>query len=225
MAYIDPITVSPGDIGNAAEWNTYIRDNFKALSRDAAQTRHIGASPFECWYVLGEQPGVAGGGGIYSAVNLSNDSLFAIPFVSPRAATIDRLAFWVTLAGGSTSLARVGIYDSTSATNIYPNALVVDAGEQNCQSTGLKSANVDVTLEPDRLYWAVYLEGGTSGTHQIYRSTRFLDVLGIVTTTNPSSAATNLFIAQAYGALPSTFPASAAKSATDSAQILARYSA
>jgi hypothetical protein len=30
MAYTDPITVSPGDTGHAADWNTYIRDNFRS---------------------------------------------------------------------------------------------------------------------------------------------------------------------------------------------------
>jgi hypothetical protein len=33
MAYTDPITVSIGDVGHAADWNTYIRDNFRALLR------------------------------------------------------------------------------------------------------------------------------------------------------------------------------------------------
>ena len=30
MAYTDPITVNVGDTGHAADWNTYIRDNFRA---------------------------------------------------------------------------------------------------------------------------------------------------------------------------------------------------
>jgi len=30
VAYTDPITISPGDTGHAADWNTYIRDNLRA---------------------------------------------------------------------------------------------------------------------------------------------------------------------------------------------------
>jgi len=30
MGYTDPITLAPGDTGHAADWNTYIRDNFRS---------------------------------------------------------------------------------------------------------------------------------------------------------------------------------------------------
>jgi hypothetical protein len=30
MGYTDPITVNIGDVGHAADWNTYIRDNFRS---------------------------------------------------------------------------------------------------------------------------------------------------------------------------------------------------
>jgi hypothetical protein len=68
MAYTDPITVSIGDVGHAADWNTYIRDNFRSsmhllayksadestntdttLSNDSALFFAMGAN--DIWYV------------------------------------------------------------------------------------------------------------------------------------------------------------------------------
>jgi hypothetical protein len=222
MAYIDPITVSPGDIGNAAEWNSYIRDNFQSLGRDGDYIRHIGSTPFECWYPLGYS--LAEEVTTHTAVSLSSNALLAYPVVSPRSVSIDRLAFNVIGAGGSTSLARVGIYQATSATNVYPSALIVDGGEQSCTGTGLKSTNVSVTLEPDILYWACYLEGGTSATHTVARRTKTANILGLMTSTSQDDA-TGLSVAQTYGALPSTFPAGATLQNGGGPMVIVRYSA
>ncbi len=37
MAYIDPITITPGQLALATHWNTYIRDNFRALRGGAVR--------------------------------------------------------------------------------------------------------------------------------------------------------------------------------------------
>ena len=221
MGYTDPSTETVGGVAVAAIWNTYVRDNFKSLDRGASEIRHIGATPFEVWYPLGMN-WYDGAGGTFTAVTLSIGTLYTVPFVSPRGATLDRLAFEVTTGGSAGSVARAGIYAATSATNIYPSALVVDGGEFVTTSTGVKAATISVTLEPDILYWAVYLCGVSAPA--IRRTVRFLTVLGVPSTIGANSR--NLLSpAQSYGALPSTYPAGATPQTADGPLVVARYSA
>jgi hypothetical protein len=203
VAYTDPITISPGDTGHAADWNTYVRDNFTSLGRDAADIKQIGTTPWERWYALGQvataQPGTYG---------TIVDRLLATPFVSPRGGTIDRLGFEVTTGGSAGSKLRVGIYKSTSPTNIYPDALVVDGGEYDTTTTGVKATTVSVALEPDVVYWACFIGGTAFPTVRALPDTAFLSnaILGFPSTIGGNRVMA-IYDSRAYGALPATFMA------------------
>lgn len=149
--------------------------------------------------------------------------MYAVPFVGPgRGGTINQIAFQVTtlLAGNG----RVGIYDATSDSNIYPNALIVDGGGVSTATTGFKTAAVSVALTPGKLYWAVYL-GDAAPTLRVLNTGAGNGILG-VDTTLVSTPNRGISVAQAYGALPGTFTAGAVTESTSVVPIVyAKYSA
>lgn len=83
----------------------------------------------------------------------ADGNIVACPFTMPGC-TIDRLATIVNNAGMAGEKMRLGIYDSGS--DLLPDALVVDSGEIDADSTGPKeSGAISATLESGSLYWAV----------------------------------------------------------------------
>ncbi len=80
--------------------------------------------------------------------------IYALPLVSPRGGTVDLLSVEVTTAMMGQAI-RLGIYQATSDTDLTPGALVVDAGTVPANATGVKAKPVNVSLEPDRLYYLV----------------------------------------------------------------------
>lgn len=149
--------------------------------------------------------------------------MYATPFVAPgRGGTINQLAFQVTtlLAGNG----RVGIYDSTSDSNIYPNNMIVDGGGVSTGTTGFKTAAVSVNLTPGKLYWAVYL-GDAAPTLRVVNTGGGNGILG-VDTSLVSTPNRGISVAQTYGALPSTFTAGAVTESTSVVPcVYAKYSA
>jgi hypothetical protein len=135
------------------------------------------------------------------------DRLYAAPFICPKAITLDQLIIRVTVAGSATANARLGIYESTSETNLYPGARVVDGGEVDCSSTGVKTATISTSLTAGKLYFlCVLFEEAFSilGTDGV----GIPGVLGYDENPNVGDQATVCIRAtQAYGALPATFPA------------------
>ncbi|MGH2374564.1 MAG: hypothetical protein ACRDIC_14005 [bacterium] len=149
MPWTNPKTWSVGELVTAANMNTHVRDNELALGRDVYGVRNVGTAGGlgERWYVAGP---VATSGETPSGTSFAIGRLHTLPLLSPRGGTLDRIAFNVTTAIAS-GLARVGIYQATSATNLYPDALIVDGGEFSTATTGIKSATINVTLAPDLL--------------------------------------------------------------------------
>jgi hypothetical protein len=154
-------------------------------------------------------------------------TLIAIPFIVGFRATLDQLNFNVTVAGGAGSVARVGIYRSTSRVNVYPSSLVVDAGQVDTNAIGYKANAAVATLRPG-LYWAAYLAGVAAPTVHIVANSaanpHASPLLGW-TAANPPVANGSLRVAQAYGALPDPFPAGAALNSGPSTAIFGRFSA
>jgi len=159
----------------------------------------------------------AGGWDIYFVPGLSNTAicstavvsgvrLYGIPFVSPfRGGRISALAISVTATGQN---ARLGIYKATSEINMYPGALVASAAEIDCTPGGVLEGAVDFTFEPSTLYYAAYL-GSAVITNRIAASSgsNVVPTLGTI-----NMGANNYgccYVAQAYGALPATFPGGA----------------
>jgi len=219
MVWTAPRTWTVGEIVTAALLNTHLRDNLNSLGRDVAQIVHIGTTPFERWYAASMHLWTTGDS--ISSLSTTLNQLYAIPFITPRGATIDRIGFNVASGGTAGSKGRVGLYRATSQSNMYPGSLVLDGGEKDTTTTGVKSTTVSQVLEADVLYWAVLLAG--TAAFSVSTHTVGLPILGLPSSLNV--AADFLTVAQTYGALPATFPASASISAGTKPIIAVRYSA
>lgn len=160
---------------------------------------------------------------------LSVDSLGAYPFVVGRGGRISRIAFEVTVGGTAGSVARVGIYKPTSKTNIYPGELVVDGGEHDTTSAGVKITGFDFGLHEvleAGLYWFAGLVGVAVPTLRVLLPVGVNSILGVPPTFG-AAPYDRLIVDRAYGALPETFPAGATPYTVATAQALlvaVRYS-
>jgi hypothetical protein len=134
--------------------------------------------------------------------------LRAIPFLATRGGTLDRIAFQVTTLISS-GVARAGIYQATSATNLYPNNLIVDGGEFVTSTTGLKAATINQALTANTLYYLVFLAGTAASTIRCLALAGCAVVLGLDNALG-TTPAVGISVSQAYGALPGTFPAGGA---------------
>lgn len=134
------------------------------------------------------------------------DQIMAVPFfVGANDLNVDRMAFRVTAGGAAGSVARVGIYNSTSESNMRPSSLVVDAGEVDTTVIAVHISTVSVVLSANTLYWFALLCGVASPTVKTLNE----DSVHVIAydDTFPTEAWTSLGKAQAYGALPDPFTA------------------
>ena len=131
------------------------------------------------------------------------NQLYAIPFFAGPGGVLSEVAAYVTAAGAAGSVLRVGVYRATSRTDLYPGPLVCDAGEFAGDSTGLKNGTVSAVMTPGLQHYVVFIAGVSAPT---VRAASFstLNGVNLSSTLVPGSGWTK---AQAYGALPSTFPA------------------
>lgn len=162
-----------------------------------------GTSPLDIMYQPFVQVGslTAGAQGI--------NTLRAIPFVIASGKVADSLYFEVTSGGTSGAKGRVGIYAATSETNIYPNQLIVDSGEFDTTSTGIKTASISVNLKSNTLYWLCSLFGTASCSARLTNNVSIAQILGFPSTLG-SGPRTGLSVSLTYAALPSTFTSGAA---------------
>jgi hypothetical protein len=120
-----------------------VADNYNILDTVAQQVfsyRQRGVTPIELWY-----PGVLIAEETFASGAITNDVLFAQPFHSVIAGTLDRIACRVTTAA-ATGKIRLGIYNNTSPRVLYPTSLVLDSGELLASTIGIKSANLTAVL-------------------------------------------------------------------------------
>jgi hypothetical protein len=114
-------------------------------------------APFERWYV----------GGLANCTALTTGTvvsgiLYAFPFIAPRGGTLDRLGIFLQTPIAASS-GRIGIYDTTSTTNLVPNNLVVDGGILATTGTsGARTATISTVLSPDTIYWLVYTSSNST---------------------------------------------------------------
>jgi hypothetical protein len=94
------------------------------------------------------------------------DRLRAQLFVVPRDITIDRLAVHcVTLEANAD--ARLGIY--SNGTNMYPGALLLDAGAVDLDTTGVKPVTIDPALSvPKGVYWLAIATNSPGNVGKLY---------------------------------------------------------
>ncbi len=165
---------------------------------DISRYRRVGATA-DRWYTI---PNLA----IAVKLQLAN-KLIAMPIVVPVNITLDNIAIKVTtLAAGN---ARLGIYNDDG--NMYPNALVLDAGTVDTSTTGVKTISINQALTGNNLYWLVVVFNATP-TVNGFSSGSGLPGLGndntlpLPTTDTPAIGWVADF---AYDVLPATFPAGA----------------
>jgi hypothetical protein len=197
-----------GEVVTAAVMNTHIRDNLNALAVSlppGAKTVGTSGGFGETWH-----PNLVAVGTSTStqSVALTSSQIYASPLMIPRG-TLDRMSFSVTIS--ATATARQGIYEAVSATDPYPGALIVDSGDVNLSSTGLKTTTINVVIEPTKMYWIVLQTGATGASITGWIGPGFISPFGTL-----AVAAWDTFnfqshvafrMARSYAALPSTFPA------------------
>lgn len=176
---------------------------------DLSYYRQVGTSPLESWHPAGITPVTT----VASYGNLGNGTLWAMPYLESRGGTIDRLAFLLsTTAPGY--YVRLGIYEATSATNLYPGDLLLDSGAIELTPSGVLAWSGTQALANNTLYWLTMLANSSSatfGNHSTTSAQVTAPVLGVDSTLNVATKPC-LSVAQAYGALPDPFPSSAARS-------------
>ncbi len=148
------------------------------------------------------------GGTITTQSVASANSLRAFPFFVPKATSFDRIAIRVTTAGtGTTPRARIGVY--TDNGNIYPGQLILDAGEVDVSSTGLKELTINLKLKAGKLYWLAFVGQDTASLAlaAIPTTDSFATFLGFDSALS-GSAFLGIAHVQTYGALPGTYPSS-----------------
>jgi hypothetical protein len=142
-----------------------------------------------------------------TAAQVAN-TLRAFPWEVKRSATINSIRTEVSTLLAATSY-RIGIY---SDTNSYPSALLAgsDAQVYDASTAGLKTGTPtpNFSIAGGTLIWVVInANGGFSG--RAFPVGAASNVLGVLGTLGSSSCFTGWSIAQAFGALPATFPTGA----------------
>lgn len=171
-----------------------------AKTKDSPYFRQIGSSPLEIYYSSRLNNGT-----INTAVQAVN-VLRATPFHSGQGGKFDRLLFEVSLGGAAGAVARVGIYsDINDDGNFYPDKLIVDSGEFSTTVAGVKSSTIDITLDPDRIYWMASTNGVNTSTMRVTGSSPTSGILGLPSTLG-FLPRTGFSSPRAYAALPSVFP-------------------
>lgn len=178
--------------------------------KDSTWFRQVGTSVIECHYAAGcpAQPF-----GEMNTLSIPTGTFHAVPFMSGHGGVIDKLSFEVTTVGGANSKARSGIYTNKANTfEVYPDILVVDGGEFDTSAVGgagVKAATPGSAtyLAPNTLYWFVILSGTAAPTVRSIADGAAWSLLGYPSTIGTANR-THIQVAQAYGALPSSFPGS-----------------
>ena len=135
-----------------------------------------------------------------STAATSANNLDMLPFYVPDSQTFDRIAINVTtLSAGS---ARLGIYADTGG--VYPGELLVDAGEVDTGTAGIKWCAINVTLLPG-LYWLARIQDAAPTLRSLFHYT----MIPLGNADLGVSVVTGYRFAQAYGVLPNPFPAGA----------------
>lgn len=130
---------------------------------------------------------------------LAIDTLYATPIIIPRTMTFDRIAINVSTAEAGKN-AYLGIFADDG--NAAPGALILDAGTVSLAAVAVVAAVIDQQLDAG-MYWSCVLANSTTAALQ--RATTYAwNPRGFQSGFYP---VTGCYAAQAYGALPTPFPA------------------
>lgn len=87
-----------------------------------------------------------------STFALVPNRLYVQPFLTGRGGTLDQVGGGVFAATGSGTM-RVAFYARTSASNLYPGALIMDAGSIDLSTTGFQSTSLTAVVSANDLWW------------------------------------------------------------------------
>jgi hypothetical protein len=156
--------------------------------------RKYGVTNYEAWFTSPKA------GTALSGSALTANRIYAMPFICPKAITLDRIGVYVSTL--STTTARLGIYADDG--NCYPGNLLLDAGTIDVTSTGAKKITISQALAANTLYWLVIVCAATPAIYCIPVA-GVINILG-----HPAALGTaqhyGLYATLAYGVLPGTFP-------------------
>jgi len=203
------------------ENNEYIFDGtrYTSAGRSLGFYRQVGTAP-ERWYV----PNLIGATALVaSGFSATLNVLFATPMVCERGGTIDRLGF-ATGASAAGNM-RLGIYKSTSRTDIRPGGLVYESVTipVTTFTTYKHTVSPTVTLNPGELYY-VAIQGTNTTLVQSVPLAAAIPFFGGDGSGNFPLACGVAFSAANTGALPATFPASPTVVLTVPPALWVRYS-
>ena len=134
-----------------------------------------------------------------SQTTMTANKLYAVPFLAARDMTVDRIATYVAGIDAGKN-ARLGIYEN--GTNLYPGALLLDAGEINVGTgTGAKVITISQSLVKN-IYWLAIV---SDGTPIIRVAANAQTILGV--NSNQTATQTGWIADHTYAALPDPYPA------------------
>ncbi|MGV8167746.1 MAG: hypothetical protein ACLKAL_09890 [Alkaliphilus sp.] len=123
------------------------------------------------------------------------------PFYVPITQTFDRIAINVTTA--ATGMSRLGLYADTGS--VYPGGLLLDAGEVDTGTTGVKAIIITaLTLQPG-LYWTARNQSHAPSL----RSATGSNMMPVGLASDLVSPITGFRVLQTYGVMPNPCPAGA----------------
>jgi len=185
---------------NSTGWGTLFNLMIDILDRvfDLAGYRRVGATP-DRWYPAGMRNCAA-----LTTVAPTANVLRAYPHIVPYKTTLDKIAInCTTLTAGKQ---RLGIYSDDG--NCAPGARLLDAGEVDTGTTGVKAIDIAQVIEAGTLLWIVVV-GNAAPTLRATPANAGSPILGYDNTLG-TDAAIGWSVALTYAALPATFPNGAA---------------
>lgn len=134
---------------------------------------------------------------------MNEDSLHASPIILAQRTSIDRLGVYISTAVVASNI-RLGLYASTSKTDLTPGALLADSGNISSATTGAKTYTVALTLDAG-VYWIVVMTSAPAVKCYGWdaSTTPFSLAIDGLDGSSLCGYSTN----QAFGVLPNPYPA------------------
>lgn len=131
------------------------------------------------------------------------DSFWAIPFIVSQNFTVSTMFVNATSGSGGQNF-RLGIYNNTSSSVLYPSTRVYDTGTLTTVvgSSNIMKTGVNTQLTTN-LYWLVFLSQNSSYAITSFTSSSAYTILGYDAMFGGGTA---LALPYSYGALPINFP-------------------
>lgn len=143
-----------------------------------------------------------------SGTGSGTGNMRAVPITFGRSGTVDKLGV-IMAASVANSVGRVGLY--LAGSNGYPSTLIGESGALTLSgTTGPKlGTGLGLAVGAQESYWLAFL-GGTAAPNLIGVSTS-AEPIGAIATSGSGTItqAQGITVAQAYGAMPGTFPGGA----------------